>query len=503
MLLRRYRLAPRSRLVESGGKKYLLCNHPLQIIELNETAWLLLRALDGATPIHDLVAGLDRPTLAYLERMVHRGVLAGEYEAAAPETLPRVRVIVPAHGRPQALSRCLRGLLELDYPASKLEIVVVDDGSPEPLRDVTNLPQNGAGGIVWIRLDSNHGAASARNAAAITDRDSAGSDGAPQVFAFIDSDCVPHPSWLRELAAVLDDPWIDAAGGATRNLHPAGLLGRYEDACASLYLGPTAGSVAGEGSPRPYLPSCNFAVKAGAFGDVGGFQSGWRVGEDVDLSWRLHEKGYGLFYWPGAIVRHEYRTAWLAFLGRKRDYARSEGPLCSRYPRRFRRVPGAWAVRGELFVFAAASLAGGPVPMGWAAAAVTAVELAKAGRRISRWPKGAPRPGSGGFAAALTRTALAVWIQECRLLVRNTLSFWPVVLAFLPPLAGVAGLIFIAGVAGEWLAKRPPIPLPPFAAGFTGECLAYSMGRIEGRIAAWWRGQRRIPRCLPPRDECA
>ena len=236
---------------------------------------------------------------------------------------------------------------------------------------------------------------------------------------------------------------------------------------------------------------------------MGGFQPGWRVGEDVDLSWRLHEKGYALFYWPEAIVHHEYRVAWVAFLGRKRDYARSEGSLSSRYPRRFLRVPGAWAVQGELLVFAAASVAGGLVSMGWAAAAVIAVELARAGWRITRWPKGAPRPGFGGYAAALTRTAFAVWVQECRLLVRNTLLIWPVVLAFLPPLAGVAGLIFVSGVAGEWQAKRPPISLATFAAGFTGECLAYSLGRAEGRIAAWWRGQRRIPRRRPARDDCA
>ena len=503
MLLRRYRLSPRSRLVDSGGKKYLVCDHPLQIIELNETAWLLLGALDGCTPVHELVAGLERSTLAYLERMVHRGVLAAEYEAAAPETLPGVRVIVPAYGRPQALSRCLRGLLELDYPSSKLDIVVVDDGSPEPLRNLIKRSENGDSGITWVRLDTNRGPASARNAAALTDRDLAGKDEVPEIFAFIDSDCLPHPTWLRALVTVLDDPWIDAAGGATRSLHATGLLGRYEDACASLYLGPRAGSVAGEGSPRPYLPSCNFAVKAGAFHDVGGYQTGWRVGEDVDLSWRLHEKGYALFYWPEAAVQHEYRVSWVAFLGRKRDYARSEGSLVSRYPGRFARIPGAWAVRSELLALAAASIAGGTVSMGWAAATVIALELARAGWRVSRWPKGAPRPGWGDFFAALTRTAFAVWVQECRLLVRNTLLFWPVVLAFLPALAGVAGLIFGAGVAGEWQAKRPPIPLATFAAGFTGECLAYSLGRAEGRIAAWWRGPRRIARCLPARDDGA
>ncbi len=63
MLLRRYRLSPRSRLVRS----HFICEYPLQSIRLNESAAALVGALEDQAPIHELVEGLTPSLLAYLE----------------------------------------------------------------------------------------------------------------------------------------------------------------------------------------------------------------------------------------------------------------------------------------------------------------------------------------------------------------------------------------------------------------------------------------------------
>ena len=42
---------------------------------------------------------------------------------------PNVSVVVPAYNAEATIDDCVRSLLELRYPAGKLELVVVDNGS--------------------------------------------------------------------------------------------------------------------------------------------------------------------------------------------------------------------------------------------------------------------------------------------------------------------------------------------------------------------------------------
>ena len=87
MLLRRYRLSPRARLVTSAQERFVVCDHPLQWIRLNETAWQLLRALDGNRYLHELVTGVTPDAVDYLESLTERGVLKAEYRLRWPEDL--------------------------------------------------------------------------------------------------------------------------------------------------------------------------------------------------------------------------------------------------------------------------------------------------------------------------------------------------------------------------------------------------------------------------------
>ena len=44
--------------------------------------------------------------------------------------MPSVSVVIPTHGRPILLRRCLAALRHQEYPAERVEIVVVEDGGP-------------------------------------------------------------------------------------------------------------------------------------------------------------------------------------------------------------------------------------------------------------------------------------------------------------------------------------------------------------------------------------
>ncbi|CAN5563741.1 hypothetical protein BH10ACT3_BH10ACT3_08140 [soil metagenome] len=98
--------------------------------------------------------------------------------------------------------RCLRALLDTEYPSDHLEIVVVDnasvDGSLEQIR--ASFPQ-----VRVVANDANLGFAEGCNRAM---RDLEGVD----FVALINNDAVPEPGWLQPLVdALVDDPGAGAA----------------------------------------------------------------------------------------------------------------------------------------------------------------------------------------------------------------------------------------------------------------------------------------------------
>jgi glycosyltransferase involved in cell wall biosynthesis len=108
-------------------------------------------------------------------------------------TSPELSVVIPAHGRQPQLTRAVQSALGQDVD---LEVIIVDDGSAPPLV----LDSAGARARV-LRLDTNSGAAAARNAGVAVAR--AG------WIAFLDSDDVWPENALRarfEVARAAAEP---------------------------------------------------------------------------------------------------------------------------------------------------------------------------------------------------------------------------------------------------------------------------------------------------------
>ena len=74
-------------------------------------------------------------------------------------------------------------------------------------------------------------------------------------------------------------------------------------------------------------------MRVEAFDDIGGFDETLRLGEDVDLVWRLDEAGWVCRYEPTAVVWHEPRASLVARLRQHRGYGSSAAPLALRHPR--------------------------------------------------------------------------------------------------------------------------------------------------------------------------
>src|SRR5438046_2208362 len=95
-----------------------------------------------------------------------------------------ISVIIPHLNQPGELEACLCSLDAQSLDRSSFEIIVVDNGSPDPPREVVAR-------YLGARLlyESQPGPGPARNNGV---RSASG-----DVFAFIDADCRAHPDWLR------------------------------------------------------------------------------------------------------------------------------------------------------------------------------------------------------------------------------------------------------------------------------------------------------------------
>ncbi len=241
-----------------------------------------------------------------------------------PRSPPSATVVVPTYARPARLARCVSALVALEYPRERLEIIVVDDGSPEPIV-LDPLPE-GAPAVRVVR-QSNTGPARARNAGARA--------GSGEVLAFTDDDCMPDPAWLRHLVAALDEAPTALVGGHTTNALRDDIWAEASQTLVDFlyHYFPSARSL------QPFFTSNNLAATAEAFWSVGGFDESFRLsaGEDRDLSERWQGP---LRRAPEARVLHYHAMGPASFYRQHHTYGRGAVHLTRRRRQRTGNEPG-------------------------------------------------------------------------------------------------------------------------------------------------------------------
>jgi mycofactocin system glycosyltransferase len=106
-------------------------------------------------------------------------------------------------------------------------------------------------------------------------------------------------------------------------------------------------------------------VRRSAFEAVGGFDEALRVGEDVDLVWRLVAAGGTVRYQPAIEVAHGSRGTAVAWLRQRHQYGTSAAALAARHPGAVAPLTvsawttGAWALLGLGFPAAGLAVAAG------------------------------------------------------------------------------------------------------------------------------------------------
>jgi mycofactocin glycosyltransferase len=342
----------------------LLGGSPLRLVRLVPATAKIAMTLFGGASIAE-TAEQHGQSVSAVARLVRRLLLAGLADPAfKTQSVARdITVVIPIRDRPEELARLLVALLttKAQQPA---RIVVVDDGSSSDLSTI--IDGHGAGITMMVSHLSSLGPAAARNTGL--------AEASTSLVAFVDSDVVPTDGWMSPLLAHFADPAVVLVAPRVRSAPGHSSIAKYEMHRSPLDLGSGGGYVFAR-SRVAYLPAATLIARTEVLQSIGGFDASLRVGEDVDLVWRLVEAGHLVRYEPGSIVEHDPRPSLHKFAEQRASYGGSSATLNKRHHGNVRPVS---ANRWSYLVWLLAALGGWPgVAAGTTVAAITSALLPK------------------------------------------------------------------------------------------------------------------------------
>lgn len=203
---------------------------------------------------------------------------------------PYASVVMPCYNARETIAASLDAIFnqQVDF---EYEVVIVDssdDGTDDIIR--SQFPQ-----VRLIHLSQLEMPGSKRNLGV---RHAKG-----EIVVFTDSDCLPDPDWLAQMAFYHQKIDADGIGGCVINGYPASLA-----TWVSHLIEFSEWTVK---TPEGYVrnnPSCNLSFKREVFHKLGVFFTDAFPTEDTLFNWTVHEKGGEIFFTPKIRVVHMKRV---------------------------------------------------------------------------------------------------------------------------------------------------------------------------------------------------
>ena len=210
---------------------------------------------------------------------------------------PKFSIIVPTKDEEVVIGRCLNGLLDLDYPKDKLEIIIVDGNSTD-----------GTG-----KVCSEFSAKYPQIFKVINEKESKGKPAAlnlalpyvtGEIVGTFDADSLPDKEVLRKVASYFNDKQVMAVQGRTTSLNEKkNILTRVAAMEEKAWY---QALLSGREKLHLFVPlngSCQF-IRRNVMEELGGWNE-TSLTEDVELAVRLVEKKHLIKYAPDVVSGQE------------------------------------------------------------------------------------------------------------------------------------------------------------------------------------------------------
>ena len=395
----------------------------------------------GEAEIEDWSFGLTRrdrsmrPSLETARRSNKRTV------ADLRRKWPRVSVVICARNEEATIGECLTHATALDYP--DFEVIVIDDGSTDRTSEIARTFAD-----VRLVTVAHGGLGNARNVGI--------SVATGEIIAYLDADAYPTTQWLRYLYLAFDRPDVGGAGGP--NLSPP------SDPIACQRVAQAPGGPAHvllSADRAEHVPGCNMAFWRSVLIEIGGFDPVYRsAGDDVDVCWKVLDRGWKIGFHPSAVVWHHRRGSVRTYLKQQRGYGRAEALVAARHPDRF----------------------GGLRTAKWRGRIYSPERRNHPGQRIYRGSM-----GTAAYQSVYHRDSLAIdWIHQVGIPVAlvSLLASLPLAFEWMQmrwvAVACVAALVAIFGYDTA-RAGTPALTKPTF-----GTRLAIAALHLTQPVARWW-----------------
>lgn len=231
------------------------------------------------------------------------------------EQLPFVSVIVPVYNGERHIGNCIKSLLALNYPSSKIEIIIVDNNSKDATyRLIQEFP------VISLIEDKVQSSYAARNAGIKKSRG--------EILAFTDSDCIADKDWIVQAAEQFRDEHVGCVAGEIIGYSPSNYIEEY--LVRKSVLSHAEGTL--KHWYLPYAQTANAIYRREIFNAIGLFEEKWVSAGDTDLTWRmLLNTGYKIQYCKDSFIYHVHRSTLKGYFKQRKTWGYGEVLVHKKY----------------------------------------------------------------------------------------------------------------------------------------------------------------------------
>jgi glycosyltransferase involved in cell wall biosynthesis len=229
-------------------------------------------------------------------------------------------IIIPVYNRPNEIDELLESLTQQDF-SKDFEVLIIEDGSTKKSESIVEKYLSKLDLKYFFK--ENSGAGASRNFGM--------EKASGNYFIILDSDVIVPKQYLSEIKKALENNFTDAFGGPDAAHESFTSLQKAINYSMTSVL--TTGGIRGKkNAVGKFQPrSFNLGISKTAFEKTNGFAD-LKLGEDIDLTFRLWKNGFETQLIDEAFVYHKRRSTINQFFNQTFAFGTARPQLNKRYP---------------------------------------------------------------------------------------------------------------------------------------------------------------------------